>query len=154
MSEKQMPAAVTIHVIRPYLRLRRASEAIAFYKQAFGAEEVMRLSEPGGRIGHAEIRIGPSSIFLADEYPEFGIRGPESLGGATSALQLQVDNVDAMVERASQAGATVVRPAGDEFYGERAAVVRDPFGHEWMLTQTIEEVSPEEMQRRFEELMK
>lgn len=154
MNEKQVPASGTVLSARPYLRLRRASAAIDFYKQAFGAEEVMRLTEPGGRIGHAEIRIGPAAVYLADEYPEFGIRGPESLGGATSSIHLQVEQVDAMVERASQAGATVLRPAGDEFYGQRAAVLRDPFGHEWMLSQTIEEVSTEEMQRRFEELMK
>ncbi len=153
MSEQPVQQPVGIKDVRPYLRLRRAAEAIEFYVRAFGAEEVLRLTEPGGRIGHAEMRIGPATVFLADEYPEFGIRGPESLGGATSALHLNVDHVDALVERASAAGATVVRPPGDEFYGQRAAVVRDPFGHEWMLAQTIEVVSPEEMQRRFEALL-
>ncbi|QOY87703.1 VOC family protein [Paludibaculum fermentans] len=153
MSEQPVQQNVVIKDVRPYLRLRRAAEAIDFYIRAFGAEEVLRLTEPGGRIGHAEIRIGPATVYLADEYPEFGIRGPESLGGATSALQLDVDQVDALVERASQAGATIVRPPGDEFYGQRAAVVRDPFGHEWMFAQTIEAVSPEEMQRRFEALL-
>ncbi|MGJ5820028.1 VOC family protein [Paludibaculum fermentans] len=154
MNEQQEPAPGTIHSVQPYLRLRRAAEAIDFYRQAFGAEEIMRLTEPGGRIGHAEIRIGPAVLFLADEYPELGIRGPESLGGATIAMHLSVDAVDAVVERASQAGAAITRPPKDEFYGQRTAVVRDPFGHEWMLAQTIEEVSPEELQRRFEELTK
>lgn len=145
--DPQTPNAVLS--ARPYLRLRRAADAIDFYIRVFGAVEDFRLTEPSGRIGHAELRIGPATIMLADEYPELGIRGPESLGGATIALHLEVDNVDAFAQRAVEAGATLLRPPGDEFYGQRAAVIRDPFGHEWMFAQTIEELSHAEMQRRF-----
>ena len=148
--DPQTPSAILS--VRPYLRLRRAADAIAFYTRAFGAVEVFRLTEPSGRIGHAELHIGPTTIFLADEYPEFGIRGPESLGGATIALHLDVEDVDALTQRATEAGATLLRPPGDEFHGQRASVVRDPFGHEWMFAQTIEELSHEDMQRRFSAL--
>lgn len=144
--------APAIRAAQPYLRLRRAAEAIDFYTRTFGASEVIRLTDPSGRIGHAELRLGPMTFFLADEYPELGIRGPETLGGATSAIHLEVDDVDALAQRATQAGATLLRPPGDEFYGQRAAVIRDPFGHEWMFAQTIEEVSHGEMQRRFNAL--
>lgn len=154
MSEKSIQSPVAIHEVYPYLRLRRAAEAIEFYKKAFGAREGLRLTEPGGRIAHAEIKIGPATIMLADEYPECDIRGPESLGGTTSAIHLHVDHVDALMEQAIQAGATVLRPLVDQFYGERSASIRDPFGHEWLLGQQIEEVSAEEMQRRFTALFK
>ncbi|WP_321477003.1 VOC family protein [uncultured Paludibaculum sp.] len=149
MSEQSVSTTVTILSACPYLRVRRAAEAVEFYVKAFGGTETFRLTEPEGRIGHAEVKIGAAILMLADEHPELGIRGPESLGGTTSAVHLQVDNVDALVERATQAGATLLRPPSDEFYGERSAKMRDPFGHEWMFSQTIEEVSPEEMQRRF-----
>ena len=142
-----------IHEVFPYLRLRGAEAAIEFYRKAFGATEVLRLTEPGGRIGHAEMKIGEAVIMLSDEYPEHGICGPATLGGTTLALHLHCKDVDALIERAMQAGATLVRPAKDQFYGERSAVIRDPFGHEWLLGQSIEQVSSDEMQRRYTELM-
>ena len=143
-----------VHEVYPYLRLQRAAEAIEFYKQAFGATELFRLSEPGGRIGHAEIRIGTTTLMLADEYPEYGIVGPQTLGGTTFAIHLHVDDADAWMERAVQAGAVITRPATNLFYGERSGAVRDPFGHEWLIGHPTEDVSVDEMQRRYTELMK
>ncbi len=137
-----------IHEIFPYLRVKGAAAAIEFYKQAFGAIEVMRLAEPSGRIGHAEVRIGPMVVMLADEFPEMGIVGPQTLGGTTFSLHLHVDNCDSLA-----AGATITREAKDEFYGERSGAIRDPFGHEWLLGHNIEQVAPEEMQRRYTELL-
>ncbi len=142
-----------VHDVYPYLRLRRAAEAIEFYKTAFGATELFRLVEPGGRIGHAEIRIGNTTLMLSDEYPELGIVGPQALNGTSFSMHLHVDDADAWIARAVAAGAVVTRPAADAFYGERGGVVRDPFGHEWLIGHQIEEVSWEEMQRRYTELM-
>ena len=142
-----------VHEVFAYLRLRDANAAIDFYQRAFGAEEVFRLVEPGGRIGHAEVRIGPAIVMLSDEYPELGFNGPQALGGTSVGIHLHVDNADAMVARAVAAGATLVRPVADAFYGERGGTVRDPFGHEWMLGHEIEKVTPEEMQRRYDALM-
>lgn len=149
-----MVQTFAVHDVFPYLRVRRADQAIEFYRQAFGATELFRLTEPGGRIGHAEIRIGNTTLMVSEEYPEYGIVGPESLGGTTCTIHLHVDNADAWIARAVECGATVVRPASDAFYGERGGTVRDPFGHEWMLGHQIEEVTPEEMQRRFTQMMK
>lgn len=138
-----------IHEVYPYFRVREAAKAIEFYQRAFGAQELFRLTEPGGRIGHAEIKIGPATLMLSEEYPEFGIVGPQSLGGTTFCIHLHVDNADDWIARAAEAGATIVRPATDAFYGERSGTVRDPFGHEWLLGHQIEEVSTQEMQRRY-----
>ena len=138
-----------VHEVYPYLRVRDAGRALDFYKQAFGAEELFRLTEPSGRIGHAEIKIGGTTLMLADEYPEMNIVGPQTLGGTSFSIHLHVDNADAWIERAVAVGATVLRPAADAFYGERSGSVRDPFGHEWLLGHQIEEVSTEEMQRRY-----
>jgi len=140
---------LAVHEVYPYLRLRRAAEAIEFYKTAFGAEELFRLVEPSGRIGHAEIRIGVTTLMLSEEYPEMGIVGPEALGGTTFSIHLHVDDADAWIDRAVKAGATVARPAADAFYGERSGAIRDPFGHEWLIGHQIEEVSTEEMQQRY-----
>lgn len=142
-----------INEVYPYLRVHDAAAAIAFYEEAFGAQELFRLQEPGGRIGHAELRIGPATIMLADEYPQSGISGPRTLGGTTFSLHLHVSDVDAVFARAVGAGATIVRPLENQFYGERSGTVRDPFGHEWLLGGHIEDVTPEEMQRRYTELM-
>ena len=138
-----------VHEAFPYLRIRGAAQAIEFYTAAFGARELFRLTEPSGRVGHAEIQIGGMTLMLADEYPELGIVGPQSLGGTTFSIHLHVDNADEMMVRAVEAGGTVVRPLRDEFYGERSGLLRDPFGHEWLLGHKIEEVAPEEMQRRY-----
>ena len=136
-----------------YIRLRDAARAIEFYKAAFGVTEKFRLVEPSGRIGHAELDFGPAILMLSDEYPEYGIGGPETLGGTTFCMHLHVDNADASIERAVQAGATLVRPPQDQFYGERSGTIRDPFGHEWLLGHSIEEVTPEEMQARYTKMM-
>ena len=148
-----MNASFTVHDVFPYLRVKRAAEAIEYYKKAFGASELFRLTEPSGRIGHAELKIGNTTLMLSDEYPEYDIAGPETLGGTTFSIHLHVDNADEWIARAVEAGGTVVRPAADAFYGERSGAVRDPFGHEWLLGHQIEEVTPEEMQRRYTELM-
>ena len=142
-----------IHEVYPYLRVHSSAEAIEFYKLAFGAEELFRLTEPGGRVGHAEIKIGPATLMLSDEYPEHGIKGPRALGGTTFSIHLHVADVDEAFERAVRAGASVVRPLKDQFYGERSGTVRDPFGHEWLLGGHLEDVTPEEMQRRYTELL-
>lgn len=149
MATAKQAAESTIHEVFPYLRLRRAGEAIAFYKRAFGAEEMFRLTEPSGRIGHAQLKIGPITLMLSDEFPEFGIGGPETIGGTSFCIHLHVDDADALIRRAADAGATVVREPSDHFYGERSGTVRDPFGHEWMIGHEIETVTPEEMQRRY-----
>jgi uncharacterized glyoxalase superfamily protein PhnB len=139
-----------IHELFAYLRLRDAAKAIGFYERAFGAREKFRLVEPGGRIGHAELDFGGTILMLSDEFPEFGIQGPAALGGTTFTLHLHVDDADALIRRAVEAGAELVRPATDQFYGERSGTVRDPFGHEWNIGHEIEKVAPEEMQRRYD----
>jgi uncharacterized glyoxalase superfamily protein PhnB len=143
-----------IHELFAYIRLADAARAIEFYKQAFGATEKFRLTEPSGRIGHAELDFGGTTLMLSDEFPEFGIKGPRSIGGTSLTLHLHVDDADALIARAVAAGATVVRPAQDQFYGERSGTVRDPFGHEWNIGHHIETVSTDEMQRRYTQMMK
>jgi len=145
---------MSIHEVFAYLRLRDGAAAIDFYGRAFGAREKFRLTEPGGRIGHAELELGGTTIMLSDEYPEFGIRGPASIGGTSFTIHLHVDDADALIRRAVEAGATLIRPASDQFYGERSGTVRDPFGHEWNIGHEIEKVTPQEMQRRYDEMMK
>jgi len=143
-----------IQDVFPYLRVRNAAQAIAFYREAFGATERFRLTEPSGRIGHAELELGRAVFMLSDEYPEHGIHGPASVGSTTFAIHLHVDDADAVVTRAVAAGATLVRPLQDHFYGERSGTVRDPFGHEWLIGHHLEDVTPEEMQRRYDALMR
>ena len=138
----------------PYLCCNDAARAIEFYKQAFGATEAMRLSEPGGRIGHAEIRIGDAPIMLSDEYPEMDVRSPQSLGGSPVLIHLYVDDVDALASRAVAAGAKLLRPVADQFYGDRSGTLTDPFGHRWMIATRKEDVSAAEMQKRYDALMK
>lgn len=145
---------MSIHEVFAYLRLRDAARAIEFYTRDFGAKEKFRLTEPGGKIGHAELELGGTTLMLSDEYPEMGIRGPASIGGTSFTIHLHVDDADALIRRAVEAGATIVRPASDQFYGERSGTVRDPFGHEWNIGHEIEQVTPAEMQRRYDELMK
>ena len=143
------PEALQIHEVYAYLRVHDTAQALDFYARAFDAKEIFRLTEPSGRVGHAETRIGPVTIMISDEYPELGIRGPLSIGGTTFALHIHVSDVDRLFAQAVEAGATIVRPLADAFYGERSGLVRDPFGHEWLLGGEIEKVTPEEMQRRY-----
>src|SRR5689334_6473359 len=142
-----------IEQLFPYLIVRDCPAAIEFYKQIFAAEENMRLTEPGGRIGHVELKLGPAMIMLAEEHPERGIHAPPAVGGTGSMLHLHVANVDDMTARAAAAGAKVLAEPKTQFYGERSAQIQDPFGHIWMLGQHVEDVSPEEMQRRYKELL-
>ena len=141
---------MTIHEVFPYLRVRNAAAAVDFYTRAFGVTEKFRLVEPGtGRIGHVELQFGPLVVMVSEEYPEYSLVGPQTLGGTSVTLHLHVDDADALIERAVAAGATLVRAPQDQFYGERSGTVRDPFGHEWLIGHSIEEVTPEEMQRRY-----
>lgn len=138
-----------IHEVFAYLRVHDAAAAVRFYEQAFGAKEKYRLVEPSGRVGHVELELGGTTLMLSDEYPELNLRGPKAIGGTSFSIHLHVDDADAAIQRALEAGAELVRPASDAFYGERSGTVRDPFGHEWLLGHSIEEVTPEEMQRRY-----
>ena len=144
---------MTIHELFPYLRVKSAAQAIEFYKQAFGATEKFRLTEPGGRSGHAELNFGAAVVMLSDEYPELGLRGPQPDGGTTSSIHLHVDNCDAMIRRAVELGAKLTREPKDQFYGERSGTVRDPFGHDWLIGHHLEDVSTDEMQRRYTAMM-
>lgn len=140
--------------LTPALAVQNAARAIDFYRAAFGAVELYRLIDPeSGKVGHAELTINGSMIMLSDEYPTIN-KAPSTLGGTSVKLSLLVQSVDRFVERARVAGATVMSPPSDQFYGYRSASVRDPFGHEWMIQQEIEKVTPEEMQRRWDEMVK
>jgi len=141
---KPIPAGY--HTATPYMICKPAAEAIEFYKKAFGAVEVMRMALPDGRIGHAEIKIGDSHIMLADEHPETRAYSPQHYGGSPVSVLLYVENADATVNAAVVSGAKITRPLKDEFYGDRAGAVVDPFGHQWYIHTHLKDVSPEEMQ--------
>jgi uncharacterized glyoxalase superfamily protein PhnB len=143
-----------IHELFAYVRVKDAPRAIEFYKKAFGATEKFRLAEPSGRIGHAELDFGGTTVMLSDEFPEFGITSPLTIGGTSFAIHIHVDDADAVIDRAVAAGATLTRPPQDQFYGERSGTVRDPFGHEWNIGHHIEDVSTDEMQRRYTDMLK
>ncbi|HVO62034.1 MAG TPA: VOC family protein [Terriglobales bacterium] len=146
MAVKYIPEGY--HIVTPYLIIKGAARAIDFYKQVFGATELMRFPGPGGMIGHAEIKIGDFPIMLADEAPQMGYRSPQSIGGTPVSLILYVQDVDKVVDRAVKAGAKLERPVADQFYGDRNGTIHDPFGHVWTISTHKEDVSPEEMQRR------
>lgn len=139
----------TIHEVYAYLCVRNVGEALAFYSQAFGATEHFRLTEPDGRVGHIEIHLGNQILMLSEEYPEMGIHAPDPENDSTFSLHLHVDNVDDMYAAAINAGARSLREPEDQFFGERMATLRDPFGYRWMLGHSIEDVSTDEMQRRY-----
>ena len=132
----------------PYLCVDGAVAAIEFYKKAFGAVELFRITAPGGTIGHAELRIGKAIIMLSDEWPDYGVRGPRSIGGTPVTISLYFKDVDAIEKRARAAGATITRPAENQFYGDRTAQLEDPFGHRWTIATHIEDVPPREMKKR------
>ncbi|RVH97410.1 VOC family protein [Sinorhizobium meliloti] len=144
--------STSISSLTPYFIVKNARVAIDFYGRAFGAEELFRMTDPGdGRIGHAELKIGESTVMIADEYPDFGALSPDTIGGSPVTFHLATLAVDADLARAVDAGAVALRAAADQGYGERVAMVVDPFGHRWMLSQKIEDVALEEMQRRWNE---
>ena len=134
--------------VTPYLCIDGAAAAIDFYKKAFGATERMRMGGPEGKIGHAEIEIEGGLIMLADEYPDMNFRSAKALGGSPVTVHIYVADVDAFCARAAAAGATILRAVADQFYGDRSCQLTDPFGHSWSVATHVEDVSPEEMQKR------
>ena len=154
MATATKPIPEGYHSATPYLIVKGAAEAIDFYKRAFEATELLRMADRQGVIAHAEIKIGDSVIMLADENPHLGYRGPRSLGGSSVSILLYVPDVDATFERAVQAGARADRPVANQFYGDRSGTLEDPFGHFWTISTHVEDVAPEEMQRRIEAAFK
>ena len=136
------------HSVTPYLIINGATDAIEYYKKAFGATELFRMPAPEGKIGHAEIKIGDSPIMLADEFPEMGYKSPQSLGGSPVSIMIYVADVDTVFNQAIAAGGKEQRPVKDQFYGDRSGTLEDPFGHVWHVATHKEDVSPEEMERR------
>jgi PhnB protein len=154
MASAVKPIPDGFHGAIPYLCCRDAARAIEFYKTAFGATEVMRPADPSGKIGHAEIKIGDALLMLADEHPDFGVRSPQAFGGSPVSIFMYVTDVDAFVTRAVAAGAKLLRPVEDQFYGDRSGNLEDPFGHKWHISTHKEDLSPEETRTRYEALMK
>ena len=137
------------HTVTPYLIVNGAAKAIDFYKQAFGATEILRMEDPkSGKIGHAEIKIGDSHVMLGDEMPEMGYSSPQSLGGTPVTMMIYVEDVDTVAAQAVAAGAQVLKPVADQFYGDRSGSFADPFGHQWHIATHIEDVTPEEVGKR------
>ena len=136
--------------LTPYICVDNANQAIEFYKKVFGAKERMRMPSPGGKIGHAELQIGDGVLMLSDEHPEFGAVSPRSVGGTPVTLSLYVDDVDSVFKKAISSGAKSLRDVRDEFYGDRTGQFQDPFGHKWSVATHVEDVSPQEMERRAE----
>jgi PhnB protein len=143
-----MPVPEGYHTVTPYLHVDDAEQAIDFYKKAFGAKERMRMEAPDGRIAHAEIEIGDSLVMLSDPFPQSSVRTPKELGGTTAGVFLYLEDVDAVVKRAVDAGATVTMEVADQFWGDRFGSVTDPFGHSWSIATHVEDVPPEEMAER------
>ncbi|TMA65921.1 MAG: VOC family protein [Deltaproteobacteria bacterium] len=148
MKKKVRPTPKGYHAVTPYLSVKGAASAIAFYKKAFGAKEIMRMPGPGGTIGHAEIQIGDSRIMLADEYPEMNFRSPQAFGGTPVAISLYVQDVDRVVKKAIAGGAKVLRPVTDQFYGDRSGSLEDPFGHVWHVATHKEDIPMKELKKR------
>jgi PhnB protein len=143
------PKAAPTTALTPYLVCKDAARAGDFYVRVFDATESMRLAEPSGKVGHAELDVGGSTLMIADEYPDHGAVGPRTIGGTPVRVHLYVADVDAVVGRAVAAGATITRPVADQFYGDRAGTIEDPFGHLWNLATKKERLTPDEIQRRY-----
>ena len=148
MAGNVKPIPKGYHSVTPYLYVKGAAKALEFYKKALGATEKFRMPMADGRVGHAEISIGDSVVMLADEFPERNVRGPQTLGGVSSSLMIYVEDVDATGQRFLNAGGKVARPIQNQFYGDRSGTFEDPFGHVWVISTHIEDLSPEEVARR------
>jgi len=148
MTAKIKPIPEGYHTATPYLVIKSAAKAIEFYKEAFGATELTRLAAPDGSVMHAEIKIGDSPIMLSDECPAYNSLSPLTIGGTAVSIVLYVEEVDTVVNRAVAAGATVLMPVADQFWGDRMGTVADPFGHKWSIATHIEDVSAEEISTR------
>jgi PhnB protein len=146
MAVKPIPEGY--HTLSPYLAVEDANQAIDYYKKAFGAKERVRMEAPGGAIGHAEIEIGDSVVMLSDPFPQSSTRPPKELGGSSVSVFMYVEDVDAVVKRAVDSGATVLMEVEDQFWGDRFGTVQDPFGHSWSIATHVEDVAPEEMAER------
>jgi PhnB protein len=151
MATKPIPEGY--HTVTPYLVVDDAIEAIDYYKQAFGAKERMRMEAPDGKIGHAELEIGDSLVMLSDPFPQATTRPPSELGGTSAGVFLYVEDVDAVVKKAVDAGATITMEVSDQFWGDRFGSVKDPFGHSWSVATHVEDVPPEEMAERAKQAM-
>ena len=145
---KVKPIPDGYHSVTPYLIIKGAADAIEFYKKAFGATELFRMPQPDGKVAHAEIKIGDSPIMLSDEHPEMGYVSPTSIGGSPVSLMIYVEDVDTIFKQAITAGGEQLKPLQDQFYGDRSGSLKDPFGHVWHIATHVEDVSPEEMDKR------
>jgi PhnB protein len=152
MAVKPIPEGY--HSVTPYLSIKGAARALEFYKQAFGATELMRIPGPGGGVMHAEIRIGDSVVMMADEMPNMASASPDTLQSTSVGLMIYVPNVDTVFANALKAGGTEVRPVVDQFYGDRSGTLKDPFGHVWTVSTHVEDVAPDEMTKRMEKWTK
>ncbi len=148
MTKAVKPIPENYHAVTPYLVVQGAAKAIDFYKKVFGAQEIMRMPGPGGKVMHAEIKIGDSIVMLADEHPEMDARSPQAFGGTPVSLMVYVPDVDDVFKQAVSAGAKELRPVKDQFYGDRSGTISDPFGHKWTVSTHVEDVSDDEMKRR------
>ena len=151
MATKPIPEGY--HTVTPYLAVDDAAAAIEYYKRVFGAKERVRMEAPGGKIGHAELELGDSLVMLSDSFPQSTTRPPKELGGTSGSVFLYVEDVDAVVKRAVESGATVTMEVADQFWGDRFGSVTDPFGHSWSIATHVEDVPPEEMAERAKEAM-
>lgn len=146
---KVKPIPEGFHSVTPYLIIKNADAAIKFYEKAFNAKEAFRISRPDGKVGHADIVIGDSHIMLCEEILSMNAKGPDTLGGSSVTLHIYVDNVDELFQQALDAGATEAKPLQNQFYGDRSGMVQDPFGHFWSMATRVENVSMDELERRF-----
>jgi PhnB protein len=151
MATKPIPEGY--HTVSPYLAVEDATRAIEYYTRAFGAKEAVRMDAPGGKIGHAELEIGDSRIMLSDPFPQASTKPPKELGGTSASVFLYVEDVDATVKQAVDAGASVTTEVADQFWGDRFGTITDPFGHVWSIATHVEDVPPEEMAERAKNAM-
>jgi PhnB protein len=151
MGTKPIPEGY--HTLTPYLAVDDAAQAIEYYKKVFGAKERMRMEAPGGKIGHAELEIGDSMVMLSDPFPQASTRPPKELGATSASVFMYVEDVDAVVKQAVDAGATITMEVADQFWGDRFGSIQDPFGHSWAIATHVEDVPPEEMAERAKEAM-